>query len=351
MTRLSYRERADIALWSGDPERVLDVAEAAYRASRADFTMVWGEIALYLTRQPVSVRTPLLRALPGRYDRTEPDSGFRAGLLHLAVVLAHDLPDDLLVEERRAALATVEHEWCYDSHTRLHVLAAAELDVGRSLSPPLVAVFRRSAELLRIPDVVKLTARLDNPVLNVGEPWADAALAGLPSLDPVWRSMLAHAATARSARPSGAWGRRGLGFLDRLGTAVVREQVLQWLALVGRPRSLPLRQEDHTTVPADELLDPWNANALRGLVWLLSLTELHEDTVFAMGALADACLRVVPRHGPRNPKVANAAVYALSCGSGPTVRRELLRLAGGTSYKGTLKHIDAALAAHGQCSV
>lgn len=351
MTRLGYRERVDIALWSGDPEHVLDVAEAAHRASRADFTMVWGEIAHYLARQPAAARTPLLRAVPGRYDRTAPGSGFRSGLLYLAVVLAHGLPDDLLVDERRAALATVEDVWHYPAHTRLHVLAEAELAAGRSLSPPLVAVFRRSAELHGMPDVVRLAARLEEPVLNVGEQWADAALADLPSPGHAWRGLLAHAATARSTKPSAAWEREGQGLLDGIGAAVVRERVLPWLALVGRPRSLPLRQEDHTAGPAGELLDPCNANALRGLTWLLSLAEPHEETVLALGALADACLRVVPRHGPRSPKVANAAVHALSRAGGPTALRELRRLAAGTSYKGTRKYIDAALAAHGPCPV
>ncbi|MFI8008193.1 hypothetical protein [Streptomyces sp. NPDC086010] len=101
--------------------------------------------------------------------------------------------------------------------------------------------------------------------MNVGEQWADAALADLLALGPAWRGLLAHAATARSTRPSAAWERRARERLDWIGASGVRERVLPWLAVVGQPRSLPRQQEDPTTGPVDELLDPCNANALNGV--------------------------------------------------------------------------------------
>lgn len=55
---------------------------------------------------------------------------------------------------------------------------------------------------------------------------------------------------------------------------------------------------------------------------------------------------MVPGHGPRNAKVANAAVTALARLGDRTALDELRRLAERTHYRNTLRLIGAALASH-----
>ncbi|MFB7600195.1 hypothetical protein [Streptomyces sp. NPDC056160] len=220
--------------------------------------------------------------------------------------------------------------------------AEAELDAGRPLSPAVVAAFRRGADD-RYSGLGELAGRMTEPVLDVGEQWAETAMADVLPLRPAWRDLLSHAATARTAKPTATWKRKGGALLDDIGPEAFRTRALPWLALAGRPRTLTLRQ-DHREAPVNELFDPFNANALRGLAWLLARTEPCEETATALGALVDTALRVVPGHGPCNPKVANGAVYALARLTGPDAREELLRLAERTAYKSTLRQIEAALA-------
>jgi len=54
-------------------------------------------------------------------------------------------------------------------------------------------------------------------------------------------------------------------------------------------------------------------------------------------------VRKVPGLGPRNPKVANSAVWALSRLDGEEAVAQLARLAARVTFKGTLKEVGAAL--------
>ena len=62
----------------------------------------------------------------------------------------------------------------------------------------------------------------------------------------------------------------------------------------------------------DDVDDPNNAEGLRGLAWLLSFLPPHPDIARALGTLVETSLRRIAGHGPRDPKVANAGVLALS---------------------------------------
>ncbi|WP_051813806.1 hypothetical protein [Streptomyces sp. NRRL S-340] len=337
MSGLRYCERVDLALAAGDPQAVLDVAVAACEASRGFLGMVWGEVVEQLAGQPAAVREPLVAAIPARLGPA--DRGLRHALLYLSLVLSRDLPGETLAAERREALAGTGDRWRPLGESVS--FAEAELDAGRPLPPAVVAAFRRGAED-RYSGLQELAARMTEPVLDVGEQWAEAAMADVLALRPVWRDLLAHAATARTAKPSAAWERKGGALLDEAGPEAFRARALSWLALAGRPRTLTLRQDFHEA-PVNELFDPYNANALRGITWLLARTEPCEETAAALGALVDTALRVVPHHGPCNPKVAGGAVYALARLAGPDAGEELRRLARRTAYKTTLRQIEAAL--------
>nr|WSX50163.1 DUF4132 domain-containing protein [Streptomyces sp. NBC_00974] len=224
-----------------------------------------------------------------------------------------------------------------DWSTRVHGWQAA----GRTVPPAAVATLRRSALMsYPYPGVHAAAGQLSGPVLNIGEQWADEAMA-----DGRWDALLAHAATATAARPTAAWEKtaRALVAADGAGPDVLREAVTGWLALVDRPRTLTLTETWYASHP-----DPYNANALRGLAWLLPLLPAHPEIPRALGRLVETCLRKVPGLGPCNPKVANAGVLALSRTEGEAALAELARLASRVTFKGTLKVIDKALEARAE---
>ncbi|MET9144898.1 hypothetical protein ACIGZH_23240 [Streptomyces sp. NPDC058319] len=338
MSGLRYGERVDLALAADDPEAVLDVAVAACEACRGFPGMVWQEVVEQLAGQPAGTRTRLVAAIPARLAPA--GRGLREGLLYLSVALSRGLPGETLVAERREALGRTADRWQAIGNSL--AFAEAELDAGRPLPPAVVAAVRRGAAD-RYSGPKDLAGRMTEPVLNVGEQWAETAMADILALRPVWRDLLAHATTARAVRPTATWERKGRALLDDVGPEAFRTRAPDWLALAGRPRTLTLRQ-DFRDAPVNELLDPFNADALRGLTWLLALTGPDERTATALGALADTALRRVPHHGPCHPRVAGSAVYALDRLGGPDARAELRRLAERTTYRTTLRQIEAALA-------
>ncbi|UQI45836.1 DUF4132 domain-containing protein [Streptomyces sp. HU2014] len=230
-------------------------------------------------------------------------------------------------------------------------LVDVELAAGRPLPRSVVPVLRRTVTQSWAADArqKKLGAGLTEPAVNYGEAWSDRVLAELTTLDDAWRRLLAHAATARTARPSGKWEQEGRALLAELGadTDAVRDRLLSWLAPVGHPRTVRLIGWQYGP-DVNEEYDPYNADALRGLAWLLSCLPPHPDTARALGALVEVSLRKVAGAGPRSPKVANAGVLALSRTDGDAALAELARLAARVTYKGTLKQIDTALQARAE---
>ena len=278
-------------------------------------------------------------------DAQGDSSQTRVTLLWLATLAGRDLPGDALAAERAVRLAVLGRQWAVSTFGQPELLVEAEIAAGGTVPPEVVAAFRRTTLVgYRTDRLAAIVKDLTEPALDVGEPWADTALADAAERGPGWTELLRHAATAAAAKPSGGWEKKGRALLDPLDPDAVRERVLAWLTLAGRPRTLPLDPEEYGPDPAT-VYDPFNANALRGLTWLLSLLPPHPDAARALGALVETSLRKVPGIGPRNPKVANAAVTALSRSEGGAALGELARLAARVTFKGTLKQIEAALEA------
>jgi hypothetical protein len=280
------------------------------------------------------------------YHEAEPGAPARRSILVLLTQIARTQPAvEAEVPEVRAALIRLaaEQEAHYDT-PQLIRLAELERADGRELPGDFVAVVRRTYLTLWSGKerLAELMAQLPDPVVNPGEAWSDRALAELPGLDDDWRRLLAHAATANAARPSAKWDRTGHALIASLGADEVRERLLPWLRLVGRPRTHLLCNRGHGSDP-NAVFDPYNADALRGLAWLLSLLPAHPETARTLGALAETCLRKVSGLGPVNPKVANAAVNALARIDGEAALAELARLATRVTFKGTLKLLNTAL--------
>ncbi|MFJ2478247.1 DUF4132 domain-containing protein [Streptomyces sp. NPDC087659] len=348
---------------AGDIKSVLDVALEANSASQGFRGAVWGEVLDALRGLSPDVRMRIALDCPALFSRVRDDASASHAVLVLLATICPGLPDDQLVQERRAALDALGKQAFHHHLISSDVLAEAELAAGRELTPPAVAAFRRSAAALHPEDaMVALAKRLTEPVLNVGEPWAERVLAELPELGDGWRMLVEHALTATAAKPSARWEKTGRALLealrgdsepadngrlpgdtapDRTGddpARPVRGRLMSWLALVGRPRTIPLDQAD-----ANGVFDPYNATAMRGLVWLLSFLPPHPDAARALGALTETSLRKVPGIGPRSPKVANACVVALSRMDSEAALAELARLTMRITHRGTQKLLDTTL--------
>ncbi|MFG3439025.1 hypothetical protein ACGF0J_17415 [Nonomuraea sp. NPDC047897] len=307
----------------------------------------WREAFDFLRRLPADERRLLAEALADRYHSAAGDSPDRLNALTFLGVISHGLPEDGLSGERLSKLEVLTGQYSFGYGMRFVSFAEAELAAGRQLPPAVAAAFRRTAlDRFSDPDVSAVAGQLTEPVLNVGEEWAERALAELSGLAAPWRPLLAHATTATAAKPSARWERAGRKLLDETGADTVRTIVLPWLGLVGRSRTLPFTKGPNALDPnpADHTYayDPFNANALRGIAWLLSFLPPHPDVAPALGALVETSLRTVPGLGPRNPKVANAGVLALSRIDHHTAVDELSRLAAVVTHRGILKMINTA---------
>ncbi|MFI2207229.1 DUF4132 domain-containing protein [Streptomyces sp. NPDC020192] len=318
----------------------VDLLKAA-AANRGNWTGLWAKVLDEVRALPPETRTALADALVARYHSAEAGPIARGNALVLIGIIARGLPGDRLSVERLKLLDELGRRhslWCGERH---EALAEAELAAGRALAPAVVAVFRRSAlDTYQDERLTTFVKKLTDPVLNVGEVWAEQALRDSEEV-PDWQALLRHATTATAAKPTPKWEQRARALIQPLDTDRARTTVLSWLALVGR-RTFELDRPEYGA-DVNSAYDPYNANALRGLTWVLSLLPAHPDTTRALGALVETSLKKIAGLGPRNPKVANAGVTALSRIDGEPALAELARLATRVTYRGTLKLLDNAL--------
>ncbi|GAA5014636.1 hypothetical protein GCM10025734_62340 [Kitasatospora paranensis] len=314
--------------------------------NRGIWNAPWARVLDEVRALPPESRTAIADALVAQYHSAEAGPVARGNALTLIGVIARGLPGDRLSAERLEKLDELGRRQTFWYLERHEVLAEAELAAGRALAPAVVALFRRTAlEAYRDDALPALAAKLTEPVLNVGEEWAERALRDADGA-PEWQALLRHAATATAARPTRAWEQRARALIEPLGADRVRTTVVPWFALAGR-RTFELERREYEP-DINNAYDPYNANALRGLTWVLALLPSHPDTARALGALVETSLRKVAGLGPRNPKVANAGVNALARIDGESALAELARLATRVTYKGTLKLLEAALETRAQ---
>ncbi|GAB2860883.1 hypothetical protein GCM10027074_30010 [Streptomyces deserti] len=337
----AHTDRMRNRLADGDIDRVADEALRVLDSSGGRWSGSWGDLLGMLRELPPADRRALVRALADRFERAGDDARDRCRHLALCGLLSDGLDDDPLAAERLKALDDLARRHSFWHAERFDVLARAELAAGRPLAPPVVAVIRRTAlDAYTCEELAALAKELTDPVLNVGEEWAEQALRD--ATGPDWQALLGHALTATASKPTAKWDKRARALIDALGADRVRAAVLPWLALVGRPRTLPLERRDWQP-DINSAYDPYNATALRGLAWLLSLLPPHPEVPRALGALVETSLKKAAGLGPRNPKVANAGVVALARIDGETALAELARLVTRVTYKNTAKLLDTAL--------
>jgi hypothetical protein len=293
----------------------------------------------------------LIRAVIALASETDPEGGRtaesnRAAVGNLLGRLANRLSDEEIRDLPDDWFDNLEAEYIDYQGDALARIAKAYLAAGAKLNAAAVAVIRRTATVMSYQrgEVHEVAALLDEPVINPGEAWSDAAIADAARLGPALRDLLAHAGTASSAKPSAKWQKTARELLERAGTQEAAEHIRGWLALVGRPRARRFAEMPYAPGINDQI-DPFNADAVRGLAWLLALAPEHPDSARTLAALAETALRKVPGVGPRNPKIANAAVHGLSMMTGEDALGQLARLSTRITYKGTLTQVDRALEA------
>ncbi|MYT68672.1 MULTISPECIES: DUF4132 domain-containing protein [unclassified Streptomyces] len=331
-----------------DHAAALDAAALAREALDAATTReghsadVWNRIVAFVESLDTALRARTAQELRRLHPKHRADEHARPQVLRLLTAVGADLPGDPLAAERTAELERFGLEPPVSYGNGVAAVAGAELAAGRPLSAPVVAYVRRCAlETYSDRETTALARKLTDPVLSVGEQWAERALAHATD-DDAWQALLAHAATATSAKPTAKWDAAALALVEPLGAEAVRTAVLDWLPLAGRPRTFELNAYRYG--PDTNLTwDPFNANALRGLTWILALLPAHPDTARALGALVETALKKVPGLGPVNPKVANAGVNALARIDSEPALAELARLATRLTYKATVKLLEAAL--------
>ncbi|MDH6568239.1 hypothetical protein M2160_003260 [Streptomyces sp. SAI-117] len=323
-------------------ELAADLLKAA-SVNNGNWTGLWEGVLARLHELPPEARSRIADGLVAQYHSQQAGPTARQNALVLLGIVSRDLPPhDRLTAERLALLDTISRQHSFWYGARYENLIEAELAAGRPVAPAVVATVRRAVlHAYHNEDLPRTAKKLTEPPLNVGEEWAEEALR---ETDADWRRLLAHMTTATAAKPSAKWDKQALELAGALGPDRVREAVIRWLALVGRPRTFELERGRYEP-DVNSAYDPYNANALRGLAWLLSLLPPHPDTARALGALVETSLKKVAGLGPRNPKVANAGVNALARIDSEAALAELARLATRVTYKNTAKLLDAALEA------
>ncbi|MFY1634743.1 DUF4132 domain-containing protein [Solwaraspora sp. WMMB335] len=241
--------------------------------------------------------------------------------------LARRLPAELPDDDAQALATFAVREPFGLPPTALEVVARRRYATLGQLPADLAELITsRSGES---PRLRQLLAELGNSPVSDQDPWAGEILAELSTLDAVWRRLIAHASTATTARPSAAWvnaARDLLASVDPTQAAAVFDR---WLAAASRtPQQVPVAA---------------NADALRGLLWLVELIGPTPQQIRQVGALVETMLRRLPDVGPACPKVANAAVGVLGRVDSEVALAQLARLSARVTYKGTLNEIDKAL--------
>jgi hypothetical protein len=173
------------------------------------------------------------------------------------------------------------------------------------------------------------------PLLERGEPWADALRESLAGLDAApteaWTGLLRHAATASSAAPSKKWIAEAERLIEPLGEVELGA------------RLLPCLEQARTDARRDRVpYSDHNADVLRGLVWCSPLLP-GEDAGRAVRDLAQFCFEKIPGIGARSVKVGNACLYALGARPWREGVPRLQELRAKARYAAARKSIEKAL--------
>lgn len=186
-------------------------------------------------------------------------------------------------------------------------------------------------------------------LLASGERWADALLAELAAMGEAerqaWTALIVHCREASKSKPSKRWLRDAATLLGRIGEPSAAARLARWLPLVSKGRSEPLPGHARGYGVSDDpgyIIDDSQV-VLRGLAWAASGIP-DAALARALAALTRASFRKLRGHGPRAPKVGNAALWALGEMASLDAVAQLVVLEARLGGKSVRKRVAKALA-------
>ena len=161
-----------------------------------------------------------------------------------------------------------------------------------------------------------------------------------------WGQLLAHCATARSAKPSKKWSAAARQHIDAIGADGFRSV---WERVAGAactkadmPVMIPSPWGGGMTEGDPTLVSERYADCLRGLLWCAIPVE-NDRTLTVSGDVAIRAFKKLRGHGPLAPKIGNACLYVLSVAESIEAVGQLSRLATGVKHSSTKRQIERAL--------
>lgn len=175
----------------------------------------------------------------------------------------------------------------------------------------------------------------DQPLFKPGWPWVEAVRTDVAALSDAkqraWLRILAHAATASSARPSRKW-------LNSASTLIEESGAELFLDMAGGCIRHILRGKfDEVPLSADV-----NSTLVKGIVWTVSVLD-DPELVRLVHELGEYCFRKIPGYGAGSTKVGNAAIYTLGALPGMEAISKLTALRARVKYRQAQALIEAAL--------
>jgi len=344
MTASTTPTPADLgALVAADDIAGLVDAYARLAASNKQWMSAQGDYLKVLDGLSLDSRAELIGRLAGFNERrSQLDYHARYRVRALGTLL-HALDGNPDLDSHLPLLRDAATHWVWYPTEQLQVAMEAFRAAGREVSPEVIATARRSAAVGWNNGLFKAFIETwSEPLLNVGEPWAEQASKDLAGLSNAWKELVHHCRTATSAKPSGKWEKRARELVAATGPET-RERLLGWMEMAPLPRI------DHQALDyryrVEGTFDPFNADIIRGMMWTVGFIGDDVESARVLSGLVNAMLRKIPGVGPRAPKLANAAVYALSRMEGEHSLGQLARLSSSVKFKGTLNQINVAMGA------
>ncbi|GGJ51796.1 DUF4132 domain-containing protein [Deinococcus roseus] len=214
---------------------------------------------------------------------------------------------------------------------------------NKTLPETTKAMLRRTAAMY--PDYAatrEVLNWLNDALPNAGEIWADQALSDLQTLPAsetaAWRKIFEYSLEFSGSKPNAKLLKNLQACVNTLSDPLLN--ILSWLEKATQGRSFALLTDQHSSMNQAE--DGFNSSLLRGIIWLTPGVS-HPQLPRLLAQLTEYSLKKLPGVGPRNPKIANACIYALGQLDTSAALAQLARLKTRVTFKSTLKEIEKAL--------
>jgi hypothetical protein len=153
--------------------------------------------------------------------------------------------------------------------------------------------------------------------------------------------LLNHALALSGTAPTKKWLADAASLATAVPAKVFAERLADWFAQPGQPAPADRPGEFGRAINRS-LINDASADLLKGLCWT-AVAAGRADLAPALGLLADKCFEKVRDHGPRNVRVANAAVAAFAAFGKAEAAAQLASLRTRVKHPSSRKAIERAL--------